>query len=70
MKTQKRSADVIVENLGSITLLQPLSARGWAWVRENLQFESWQVMCGGIAIEHRMLQDITDGMRASELVVN
>lgn len=62
--------DAKVENLGSVHILQPLSAAGKVWTDENLAVESWQRIGGGIAIEPRMVQDIVDGMEADGLTVS
>jgi hypothetical protein len=66
----KAAPDARVENLGSVRILQPLSPAGWAWARENLAVESWQMTGGGIAIEPRMVQGIVDGMEAAGLTVD
>ena len=62
--------DAKVENLGSVHILQPLSAAGAAWARENLAVEPWQMIGGGIAIEPRMIQNIIDGMEGEGLTVD
>lgn len=69
-RRDKAAPDVRVENLGSVRILQPLSAAGAAWVKANLAVESWQTIGGGIAIEPRMVQNIIDGMEAAGLKVD
>ena len=61
--------DVIVENCGSMKVVQPMNARAWEWVNANVQYEQWQVTGGGIAVEPGMVDDMVEGMRGANLAV-
>lgn len=63
------TADVLVNNEGSVIMLIPNSTAGKAWIDENLQLESWQWLGGGAAIEWRYAPDIVNGMQEDGLEV-
>ena len=54
--------DFNVANHGSIFLLTPLSKDAHAWIRENVEVEGWMTFGESIAIGHRYIGDIVDGM--------
>ena len=54
-------ADIQIEEYGTISMIQALTKRGKEWVKEHIQFESWQVMCGAIASDPRMAHDVAEG---------
>jgi len=47
-----------IHNLGSITVIVPLTAKADKWLNENLIFEDWQRTSSGVAVDSRMAQDI------------
>lgn len=57
-----RKADIFIRDEGTIIVLSPATKRGQAWMDDNIQAESWQWMGGGLCVDHRMAQDIIDGM--------
>ena len=62
------SQDFIVSNHGTIFLLQPLTAAAKEWVAEHLP-EDHQTFGSSIAVEHRFILDIVDGIRNNGLRV-
>jgi hypothetical protein len=61
--------DIRFENHGTICIIQPLTGRGVEWVNENISYESWQQMGGGIASEPRMAQAVAEGAQEAGLTV-
>ena len=70
MKTKNivQTADIRI-NLGGISIIEPLTAAGWEWVKRNVRFESWQETAGGIACEPNMAAAIAGGATESGLCV-
>lgn len=66
MKTQ--IVDIKI-NFGGISIVEPLTKAGWAWIKRNVQFENWQETAGGIACEPNMAAAIADGAPAYGLCV-
>jgi hypothetical protein len=60
--------DFMVENHGSIFLLQPLSPAANSWIEENLP-EDHLTFGGAVVVEHRYIADIVHGAKASGLGV-
>lgn len=77
MKTQKTlkrkrkpNNDFIVWGGGTVYMLTPLTKKANKWVDEHLPEDymmKW-MMGASIAVEHRYICDIVDGMRADGLV--
>jgi len=63
-----KKADVCVTGSGSICLLGWITSRGKEWMRENLPSDA-QMLGESVAVEHRYIGDIVQGMRADGLVV-
>jgi hypothetical protein len=61
--------DVEVQINGSVALIVPITSEAKAWIADNLEVEDWQITCGGIAVEPRMVNDIVDAMREHGVVV-
>lgn len=61
--------DVMIEDHGSIVILQPVSPAGWSWLRENITIEPWQQAGNGVACDPRMVDTIGAEMVAAGLVV-
>lgn len=51
----------------TIRVLQSLSDAGRQWVKENVVFEPYQELDGGIAVEARYVEAIVEGMMADGL---
>lgn len=60
--------DVRVANEGSIFMLYPLTTEARVWLTDHLA-EDAQWFGGGVAVEHRYVQDVVRGMTADGLVV-
>lgn len=60
--------DFNVTGGGSVYLLTPLSRDAREWVSDNLPSDV-QRLGNGIAVEHRYISDIIDGIRADGLEV-
>jgi hypothetical protein len=61
--------DIRFENHGTVCVIQPVSSRGKEWVNENISYESWQLIRGGIASEPRMAQAVAEGAQEAGLTV-
>lgn len=57
----KVSADIEVENGGSLFLFRPLTDAGREWLNENTETEPYQWFGGALAVEHRYAQDLAQG---------
>jgi len=66
--TQSKGPDFIVENHGSIFLLQPLTPAANSWVEENLP-EGHMTFGGSVVVEHRYIGDIVQGIQSDGLAV-
>lgn len=62
-------SDFVVSDHGTIFLLQPLSPAASQWVEDQFQLESWHWHGNSIAIEHRFIRDIVEGIRSDNLSV-
>jgi len=60
--------DFVVENHGSIFLLQPLTPAANSWVNEHLH-EDRMTFAGAVVVEHRYIADIVRGAIADGLAV-
>ena len=58
--------DALVSGHGSIYLVRPMSDAATAWIDENVQDDA-QWLGPALAVEHRYILDLIDGMRASGL---
>lgn len=54
--------DVTVTNEGSVFLVTPYTQDARDWISENVHTEGWQWMGQSLAIEHRFVSDLVDGM--------
>lgn len=64
------SPDFAVENHASIFLLQPQNEQAIAWVEEHIGPENgYQPYLPTIAVEHRYIGDIVEGIRNDGLAV-
>jgi hypothetical protein len=61
--------DFTVENHGSVFLLQPHTPEATDWVTQNLNVEHWQKFGNAVAVEHRYIVDIVDGVQGDGLTV-
>jgi hypothetical protein len=67
-KLARKAADVRVECHGSIWLLQPLTHAGQTWLDVSIP-EDAMMLGDAIAVEHRFVGPIVDGMRHDGLKV-
>ena len=56
--------------VSTIYLLEPITDQAKAWVREHVQYESYQQMGRCICVEHRYIEPIVAGMQADGLVLD
>lgn len=61
--------DVEVENHSTIYLFRPLTPRGFEWIDQFVQPESWQWFGDAVAVEHRYADDLRQGMLSAGLEV-
>ena len=62
------SPDFVVENHGSVFLLQPLTPAANSWVEEHLPQD--RITFGGaIVVEHRYIWGIIEGIQSDRLTV-
>lgn len=64
-----KDVDFTVQGEGSVYLLQPLTPAAKEWIESHLATQSWQRFGTAIAIEHRYICDIVDGIKADGLAV-
>jgi hypothetical protein len=53
----------------SIYLLTPHTSAAHAWLAENVQAESYQFIGTSLAVEHRYIAEIVEGIRAAGMAV-
>jgi hypothetical protein len=72
-RKRQRKADIIVYREGgpmtSVYLLMPHTQRGKTWLRDNVAAEDYQYIGPNLAVEHRYVADIVQGMIADGLEV-
>lgn len=68
-KPNEVGPDFLVENHGTIFLLQPLTPAANSWVDEHLP-EDHLTFGGAVVVEHRFIADIVRGAIADGLVVS
>jgi hypothetical protein len=61
--------DVLVENHGSVCIVQPMSEAAREWIDENVQTEGWQWIGGGLAVEPRCVENLVNGVMEAGLTV-
>lgn len=61
--------DFLVENHGTIFLLQPLTPAANVWIEQNLA-EDRLTFAGAVVVEHRYIADIVSGAIADGLAVS
>jgi hypothetical protein len=65
-----KPADLGVQDEGSIVLLHPLNDDAEKWIETNLpDVQPWQRFGLAIAVEHRFIADIVEGIRADGMIV-
>ncbi len=47
---------------GTIVLITPLTKRARAWMKDNIQSESWQWLGGSLGVDHHCADDLLEGM--------
>jgi hypothetical protein len=62
-------SDFICENHGSIFLLRPISPAALLWIHENLPADR-QLFGNAVAVEHRYIWAILDGVQEAGLAVS
>ena len=60
--------DFLVENHGTIFLLQPLTPAANLWIEQNLP-QDHMTFAGAVVIEHRFILDVVRGAIADGLVL-
>jgi hypothetical protein len=61
--------DIRFQDHGTLCVIQPVSSRGKEWVDDNISYESWQLIAGGIASEPRMARAVAEGAQEAGLTV-
>ena len=46
----------------TVYVLRPISKEARDWIEEHVQYESWNMIGEGIAIEHRYVESIVEAM--------
>jgi len=69
LDTQENIAvDALVENHGSIFLVRPVSSAAQNWLDENVSDDA-QYFGNALAVEHRYISDLVEGMKLDGLAV-
>ncbi len=63
-------ADFTVTDHGTIFLLRPNTPAAQAWMDEHLQAEQYQMFGTAVAVEHRYIADIVEGIQADGLTTD
>ena len=63
------TVDFFCENHGSTFLLRPISPAAFLWIHENLPPDR-QMFGNAVAVEHRCIWAILDGIQEAGLVVS
>lgn len=63
------TADVLIENHGSVALFTPMTSDARQWIENRVKIEPWQRIGLSIACEPRCLDRIVEGMEEEGLVV-
>lgn len=63
------SADVVIEDQGTIFLVELVSEAARAWVQENVVGDNTWLSPTVLMVEHRYVADIVSGMREAGLQV-
>lgn len=63
------TADIAVEEHGTVTLLRPLTRAGGQWLHDNVSSEPWQWMGVALAAEPRLVPAVIEGAQADGLKV-
>jgi hypothetical protein len=66
--TSGNGPDFLVENHGTIFLLQPLTPAANSWVADHLPEDRLR-FAGAVVVEHRFIRDIVTGILGDGLVV-
>lgn len=64
-----KKVDFTVSGGGTIYLLHPNTLKAQVWVNEHLP-EDRQTFGNAVAVEHRYIGDVVDGIRSDGLTVN
>jgi hypothetical protein len=66
----KTGPDLVLEHLGTVAVLEPLTDEGRRWLRENVRHDAWQrVGRDGIACDPRLALDVLEGAQKGGLRV-
>lgn len=63
------NADARVESHGSVFLVSPLSEAADDWLRNNTSTEGWEWIGGSLAVDHRCVGRLVEGMLDAGLEV-
>ncbi len=55
-------ADIIVNDQGSVVTFQPVSVAAKEWFNDNVEAEDWQWLGPVLGVDHRMAQNLLDGL--------
>lgn len=64
------TADIVIENHGSIILFRPLCRQAKQWLQDSTQAEDWQWFGGALAVEPRYAADLAEGAMDAGLEVS
>ena len=67
--TTETKPDVLVNDQGSIVVLQPMNGDARDWIDCNVSYESWNWLGGGLCVDHHCADAIIDGMQDDGLIV-
>ena len=62
--------DFRVTGGGSIYVLTPIPETAHTWIDQHLQYDSWQMCGGGVAVDHRYIADIVGILKHDGFVVH
>ncbi len=61
--------DIQINDQGSIIMFTPVSEFAKEWVNNNCYIESWQWMGSSFCVDHRIAEQLIEGMEEHDLSI-
>jgi len=65
----KIEPDVRIDDQGTLVMFEPISQAAKDWFSEHVQSESWQWMGTRLGVDHRMAQNLVDGIEGAGFTI-
>jgi len=60
---------MVIDDQGSVVLFIPSNSEEVAWLEDNTNCEAWQWLRGCLAVDHRMAEDLIQGVKDAGFTV-